>query len=124
MPASLRRSDGPHLLLVDKPGASSGCACSGATDASLPRVAGDLEWLRWEGVTVERVDPMTRPAVLREDAAVREHVETHGLGSLPLVVVDGVIAHGGRYPTRDEFARACGLHGSTPSSGAAEGGCS
>jgi hypothetical protein len=121
MPTSSRRSDGPHLLLIDKPGASSGCACGGATDTSLPRVAGDLEWLRWQEVDVERVDPLARPAVLREVAAVREHIEAHGYGSLPLVLVDGVVIHDGDYPTRDELARACRLHDGAPAAETARG---
>jgi len=117
---SLNTPERRHLLLIDKPGAGSGCACGGATDPSLPRMAGDLEWLRWQGVDVERVDPMARPAVLREDAVVREHVEAHGFGSLPLVVVNGAVVHDGDYPTRDELARACGLPGAQPSRGLAE----
>jgi hypothetical protein len=121
MPSNKSDRAHPHLLLVDKPGGGSGCACGGATDPDLPRVAGDLEWLRWEGVTVERVDPMARPAVLRENGAVRTHVEAHGLGVLPLVVVDGTVRHEGSYPTREQLARACGLGGAAPRAAEKEG---
>jgi hypothetical protein len=44
-----------ELLIIDRPGVSAGCT-RGATDPALPAFAGDLEWLRWQGVAVRRID--------------------------------------------------------------------
>jgi hypothetical protein len=41
---------------------------------------------------------------MAEDQAVREAVEQLGLGSLPLVIVDGVVVHAGSYPSREALA--------------------
>lgn len=100
----------PHLLVIDRPGARSGCACGGASDPRLPPFAGDLEWLRRQGVHVERVDPLADPSVLRASVAARERIEAEGVGSLPLLLVDGAVAHAGSYPLRDELAHLCGLN--------------
>ncbi len=100
---------GPHLLVIDRLGAGSGCACRGAVDPRLPQFAGDLEWLRLQGVQIEQVDPLGEPNVLRANVAAREHIEAGGVGSLPLLLVDGAVARAGSYPPRDELARLCGL---------------
>jgi hypothetical protein len=46
-----------ELIVVDKPGTSSGCACGGAADPRLPRFAGDLEPLRGRRIDVHHIDP-------------------------------------------------------------------
>jgi len=91
------------LLIVDKPGVSSGCACS-ATDPALPRFAGDLEWLRWQGVTVRRIDPRVTGKELGGDADATAAVATHGYESLPIILVDGRVRHVGAYPDRATLA--------------------
>jgi hypothetical protein len=94
----------PYFVIIDRPGASSGCACGGATDSELPRFAGDLEWLRWQSAIVRRLDPRFHRQEMEADADVRAAIEQLGLGSLPLVLVDGVVVHIGSYPTREALA--------------------
>jgi len=96
-------ANGIELLVIDKPGVSSGCACS-ATDPALPRFAGDLEWLRWRGVTVRRIDPRVTGKELGGDADALAAVAAHGYEALPLVLVDGVVRHAGSYPDRETLA--------------------
>jgi hypothetical protein len=91
----------PEFVVVDRPGASSGCACGGATDPELPRVAGDLEWLRWQGATVRRIDPRYQHDELEATLAARTALDELGLGALPVMLVDGVVVHVGGYPSRD-----------------------
>jgi hypothetical protein len=94
-----------EVTVIDRPGASDGCACS-ATDPELPRFAGDLEWLRWRGVTVRRIDPRVAGKGLGGDAAALLAVQEHGFAALPLVLVDGHVVHGGSYPGREVLAAA------------------
>jgi len=94
-----------ELLVIDRPGVSSGCACS-ATDPALPRFAGDLEWLRWRGVTVRRIDPRVTGNELGGDADALAAVAAHGYESLPLILVDGAVRHAGSYPGRATLAAA------------------
>ena len=94
----------PVFFTVDRPGASSGCACSGATDRELPRFAGDVEWLRWQSSGVRRLDPRFHREEMDQDPHVREAIERLGLGSLPMVLADGVVVRVGAYPSREALA--------------------
>lgn len=93
-----------EFVIIDRPGASSGCACGGATDPDLPRFAGDLEWLRWQDAAVRRFDPRVHRAEMDGDPRVRGAVERMGLGSLPLVLLNGEVVHEGSYPSREALA--------------------
>jgi hypothetical protein len=91
------------LLVVDRPGVSSGCACS-ATDPALPRFAGDLEWLRWQAVTGRRLDPRVTGKELGGDADALAAVAAHGFDALPLILAGGAVRHAGSYPDRERLA--------------------
>jgi hypothetical protein len=91
----------PEFVVVDRPGASSGCACGGATDPELPRFAGDLEWLRWQNAVVWRLDPRYQRDEFAAATAARKAVDELGLGALPIVLLNDVVAHVGSYPTRE-----------------------
>jgi len=91
----------PEFVIVDRPGASSGCACAGATIAELPRFAGDLEWLRWQGATVRRLDPRSQLAELSELPAGQRALDDGGLDALPMVLANGALVHSGSYPSRE-----------------------
>ena len=90
----------PEFVIVDRPGASSGCACGGATDPELPRFAGDLEWLRWRGATVRRFDPRVQRAELDAVPAARRALEERGLGALPMVLLHDEVVYHGSCPSR------------------------
>jgi hypothetical protein len=90
-----------ELVVVDRPGASSGCACRGAIDLELPRFAGDLEWLRWQGATVRRLDPRVHGAELSGLPAARRALDDKGLRALPMVLLNGEVVHSGSYPWRE-----------------------
>ncbi len=92
-----------ELLVIDKPGVSAGCACS-ATDPALPAFAGDLEWLRWQGVSVRRIDPRVTGKGLGGDADALAAVAACGYEALPLIVVDGEVRQTGSYPDRERLA--------------------
>jgi hypothetical protein len=92
------------LVVIDKVGASSGCACGGATDPDLPRFAGDLEWLRWRGVDVLRLDPRTQRDAIEAEPRLRAALADLGFDSLPIVLIDGLVVHRQSYPDRSQLA--------------------
>jgi len=101
----------PQFVVVDRPGASAGCACGGATDPELPRFAGDLEWLRWQNAVVRRIDPRFQHDELEATPAARKAVDELGLGALPMVLLNDVVVHLGSYPSREilkELLRSTG----------------
>ncbi len=99
--------------------------CGPSVDPQLVRFAADLEWLRSQGLSVERFNLSQQPAAFAEDAAVRHALETRGEAGLPLVKVNGEVKSSGSYPTRDQLAAWAELSigEAAPSPPKVQGGC-
>ena len=83
--------------------------CGPAVDPQLARFAADLDWLKGQGVCVERFNLAQQPGAFAEDEVVRSTLETKGEAGLPLVRVDGEVKSSGRYPSRAELAAWTGV---------------
>ncbi|HSO40731.1 MAG TPA: arsenite efflux transporter metallochaperone ArsD [Labilithrix sp.] len=83
--------------------------CGPSIDPQLVRFAADLDWLRTQGVSVERFNLSQQPAAFADDAAVKAALETKGEAGLPLVKVNGEVKSSGLYPSRDELAAWAGI---------------
>jgi AhpD family alkylhydroperoxidase len=89
--------------------------CGTSVDPKLVRFAADLDWLKSQGVGVERFNLSQQPAAFAEDASVKSALETKGEAGLPLVKVDGEVKSSGTYPTRAELATWAGVQPPAPS---------
>lgn len=89
--------------------------CGPSVDPQLARFSADLDWLKSQGVTVERFNLAQQPAAFAEDAAVKAALEAKGEAALPLLKIDGVVRSTGVYPSRDELASWAGI--GTPAAG-------
>jgi arsenite methyltransferase len=83
--------------------------CGPNVDPKLVQFAADLDWLKAQGVPVDRYNLAQTPAPFAANATVKSTLDTHGTDCLPLVLVDGSIASVGSYPTRLELAKWAGL---------------
>ncbi len=83
--------------------------CGPTTDAALPRIAADLDWLRRQGVAIERWNLSQAPGAFVAEPLVRRALEEGGVERLPLVLVDGKILAQGAYPDRATLAAAVGV---------------
>ena len=83
--------------------------CGPSVDPQLARFAADLDWLKSQGVAVERFNLSQQPAAFADDAAVKAALETKGEAGLPLVKVNGEVKSSGTYPSRDELAAWAGV---------------
>lgn len=83
--------------------------CGPSVDPRLTRFAADLDWLRRQGVTVERFNLAQQPGAFAQDAAVRGALEAGGDAALPLVQVNGEVKSRGVYPTRVDLAGWAGV---------------
>ena len=99
--------------------------CGPAIDPQLARFAADLDWLKGQGVSVERFNLSQQPGAFAEDAAVKAALESGGEASLPVVKVDGEVKSSGRYPSRDTLATWAdiGVVASAPEGAKASGCC-
>lgn len=83
--------------------------CGPEVDDSLVRFAADVEWLASLGAEVRRFNLSAEPGVFMSTAAVRSALQREGVGSLPLVLVDGEIRSRGTYPSRETLAEWAGV---------------
>jgi AhpD family alkylhydroperoxidase len=89
--------------------------CGPTVDAKLVRFAADLDWLKSQGVAVDRFNLAQQPAAFAADSDVRRELEAKGEDALPLVKVDGKVQSVGSYPTRSALAEWAGLDAPSPS---------
>ena len=79
-------------------------ACGPEVDTKLVQFAADLDWLKSEGVIVQRHNLSQNPAAFVENQLVNSTLAEKGEAALPLVLVNGKAALAGRYPDRNELA--------------------
>ena len=95
--------------VFDKPMCCSTGVCGPQVDPVLPRFAADLEWIRSQGVRVERFNLGQQPTAFIENAAVHELLSTTGTDCLPVIEVDGQVVSQREYPSREALATLTGL---------------
>jgi AhpD family alkylhydroperoxidase len=84
--------------------------CGPDVDTKLVQFAADLDWLKSQGVPVERYNLAQSPAAFAANGTVKATLDKHGTDCLPLVLVDGDVSSVGAYPSRVEMARWSGLN--------------
>lgn len=97
------------LAVYDPPMCCSTGVCGPAVDPVLPRIAADLDWLKRQGIEVERYNLAQQPQEFASNPTVTAALREHGNECLPLVLVNGEVASRGTYPDRAELARLSGL---------------
>lgn len=88
--------------------------CGPSVDPQLARFAADLDWLKTQGVSVQRFNLAQQPAAFADDQEVRSALETKGEAGLPLVRVNGEVKSSGGYPSRAELAAWAGVAAPVP----------
>ncbi len=96
------------VQVFDPPMCCSTGVCGPQVDPSLVRFAADLEWLKENGIDVERFNLSQGPAAFVNNPVVAQAMRTSA-DALPMVIVDGKVAARGRYPDREALAALVGL---------------
>lgn len=78
--------------------------CGPDVDPKLVQFAADLDWLKAEGIIVQRHNLAQNPAAFVENEAVKTALTEKGEAALPLLLLNGNVAAAGRYPGRNELA--------------------
>ena len=97
------------IQIYDPPMCCSTGVCGPSVDETLVRFSADLDWLKRQGVAVERYNLSQQPAEFVANSLVKDALSSDGNDCLPLIVVDGVIAQKGSYPSRRELAQYAGI---------------
>ena len=99
----------PKLQVFDPAMCCSTGVCGPNVDPTLPRFAGDLEWLKSKGVEIERFNLAQQLAAFSATPRVKEALNSRGTKSLPMILVDGEVKASGGYPDRADLARFVGV---------------
>lgn len=94
---------------------SSG-VCGPSVDPELVRVNADLEWLKSEGVAVERHNLAQQPLDFTTNETVKDRLQAEGQDVLPLLLLDGHVVAARFYPTREQLAGLCEVESKEASS--------
>ncbi|MGK5093639.1 arsenite efflux transporter metallochaperone ArsD [Deltaproteobacteria bacterium TL4] len=89
--------------------------CGPSVDPQLVHFAADLDWLKSQGVSIERFSLSQQPGVFAADASVTAALESKGESALPLIKVNDEVKSSGVYPSRTELAVWTGLSAPNPS---------
>ncbi len=98
------------VTVYDPPMCCSTGVCGPEVDPKLAQFAGDLDWLKAQGVEVRRFNLAQEPAHFVENAAVKEILDRSGGDELPAIVVGDAVVANGRYPARHELAAIAGIN--------------
>ena len=78
--------------------------CGPEVDTKLVQFAADLDWLKSQGVIVQRHNLSQNPAAFVENKTVQATLTEKGEAALPALLVNGKLAIAGPYPDRVELA--------------------
>ncbi|MCX6903980.1 MAG: arsenite efflux transporter metallochaperone ArsD [Verrucomicrobia bacterium] len=92
------------LEVFDPPMCCSSGVCGPKVDPKLLQFSVALEWLRSQGVQVERYNPSHQYDAFAGNATVVKAITDWGLDCLPLILVNGNIASRGLYPGKDKLS--------------------
>lgn len=97
------------VTVYDPPMCCSTGVCGPEVDPKLAQFAGDLDWVRGQGIDVRRINLAQEPARFIEHPAVKALMDRSGGDELPAIMVGDSLVASGRYPSRDELAALAGL---------------
>ena len=97
------------LEVFDPPMCCSSGVCGPNVDKKLVHFGAALEWLRSQGVQVERYNPSHQYDAFAGNATVVKAVNDYGTNCLPLILRNGEIVSRNSYPSREELAAIVGL---------------
>ncbi len=123
---SVQRSKEIPMSIVrvfDPPMCCSSGVCGADPDITLSRFAADLQWLRGQGVVVERFTLSQQPEKFTSEPAILHAVNAGGTGALPIVMVNDQIVAQRQYPSRELLAGTLGLIAKAASPSSTSGGC-
>jgi hypothetical protein len=99
------------LQIFDPPMCCSTGICGAGVDPALVEFTADLDWLKRQGIEVERYNLSQQTQAFVSNPAVSDALKKDGNECLPLILADGKIVLQGVYPKRDKLAALAGLEG-------------
>jgi len=97
------------LQVYDPPMCCSTGVCGPAVDPKLAQFAADLEWLKSQGVQLQRFNLGHEPGAFTACAEVKAALQAENTACLPLIRCNERVVSKGVYPSRAQMASWCGV---------------
>ena len=90
--------------------------CGPELDPQLVQFASDLEWIKAQGVAVNRYNLAQNPDAFVKEETINKILTEKGEDSLPIIMLNGQATLQSRYPKRSELAELLNLNATDPTS--------
>ncbi len=97
------------LQIFDPPMCCSTGICGPGVDPALVAFTADLDWLKRQGIEVERYNLSQQTQAFISNTTVSDALKKDGNDCLPLILLDGKVILQGAYPTRGKLAEVTGI---------------
>lgn len=104
-----KRGEFMKIQVFEPPMCCSTGLCGPSVDPVLVAFSADLDWLKRNGIEIERYNLSQQTAAFISNEPVCELLRKQGNGCLPIVIVDGAVVSSGVYPDREALAKLAGL---------------
>ena len=83
--------------------------CGPSVDPELLRVSTVINNLKNKGVLVERYNLSSNPQIFVDNKEINNVLNSNGVTTLPVIMVDDIVVKTKGYPTDEEFCNLLGL---------------
>jgi hypothetical protein len=97
------------IQVFDPPMCCSTGLCGPSVDPKLVEFSANLDWLKHQGIEVERYNLSQQTAAFVNNILVRDLLQKDGNQCLPIILVNGAIASQGVYPAKADLAKLAGV---------------
>jgi len=97
------------ITVYDPPMCCKTGVCGPSVDPKVVQFAGDLEWLKTQGVSVQRFNLAQEPEKFVENSSIKAILERSGDAELPAILLGDEIVSSGCFPDRSELAKFAGV---------------
>jgi len=91
------------MIIFDPAMCCSTGVCGPSVNKELLRVSTVINTLKNKGVVVERYNLTSNPQAFIDNKEINQILNTKGVDTLPVTMIDGVVVKEGSYPTSEEF---------------------
>jgi hypothetical protein len=84
--------------------------CGPNVNPDLIRIAAAVEYLKRQGVDIDRHNLRDVPQLYVDNSVVNNYLNENGAEALPIVIVDGKLELAGKYPTNIQLTEWTGVN--------------
>jgi hypothetical protein len=97
------------ITVYDPPMCCKTGVCGPSVDPKIVQFAGDLEWLKTQGVSVTRYNLAQEPEKFVENSSIKAILKRSGDTELPAILLGEEVVSSGCFPDRGDLVKMAGI---------------